>query len=591
MTSPSPCSPTTSTYALPPLSPSPSFLPSTPPTPTAPLRRKRIGILGAGFSGIGALLALLDVPKETRDRQGWEIEVLEKRAGVGGVWCVVVGVFSLLPFFDAEAGTDEADETVCRLPDDGEPLEPGKLPATPLYPSLQTNTAVPTMTYTSHPFLPSTPLFAPHSQILSYLSTVVDRAGLAPYLRFGVNVERAAWVPEEGLWDVEVEVELEAEGGRRRETRAYEHLIEAWLAAGRGGGEGEGEEGEGERQITHSLFYRGPEPYREREHTVVVVGNGASGWDIAGQLVDAGVKVYHSYTPSLVPPILPPVRGALLAPRLSHLTPTALHFTDGTSLPTPARRGSKTTILLCTGYRLSLPFLEKSGVVSHVSLPPGAALPDPADGLRIVNDTYLHPLSHSLFPLLPPVPHHPAPPPAALAVVSLPWFAAASQLSYAQGLAVGHAIAAGDGGWALLGGEGGYEQARRQAQQEERGKRERGEDVGVIGHKFTHPGAAEAYQSSLLHLLRLSSTTPLPPHLSAPDAEYVPAWRLWGRANTVRLKAAWAMAVREGVEGRFVPLGNGEEEEAEGAEEEWEGKMRALEEWFSAWEAAEEERK
>lgn len=45
---------------------------------------KRIGVVGGGTAGLGALIGMLDVPE--RAREGWAIELLEKREDVGGLW-------------------------------------------------------------------------------------------------------------------------------------------------------------------------------------------------------------------------------------------------------------------------------------------------------------------------------------------------------------------------------------------------------------------------------------------------------------------------------------------------------------------------
>lgn len=80
----------------------------------APRRdKKRIGIIGGGTAGLGSLIGILDVPAAARKE--WSIELLERRADVGGLW-----------FKD---------------PDDG--VRPPNIPESPAYPLLHTNTVRP----------------------------------------------------------------------------------------------------------------------------------------------------------------------------------------------------------------------------------------------------------------------------------------------------------------------------------------------------------------------------------------------------------------------------------------------------------------
>ncbi|GAA5970322.1 hypothetical protein JCM11641_001663 [Rhodosporidiobolus odoratus] len=495
-------------HTLSPLSSSrslPATPPHSPPTPASgsiPKKKERVAIVGAGFCGIGALLAFLDTQKQLRhqaEQEGrewaeadeWEIEVLEKRAQIGGVW----------------------------LPDSSDHLDSQReKPQTPLYPSLRTNTATPTMTFPSRPFPPLTPVFAPHSRILSYLDHVVSSIDLDPYIH--LSISRRSWPDREKRLRI-----------ARSRNRTISHAFvpsfagqDAWLAppsSASASSTSNKDEKVGDREITHSLSYRDPERYRGR--TVVIVGNGASGWDIASQLVgiaEKALQVYHSSTPPLLlvqvyhsstPPlpsspglVLPPVSGGIVVPRISHLTPSGIHFCPsklhgrGSFLPTSPE--AKVSIVLCTGHRLSIPFLEPH-LIQHI---PSPASCNPASdhfqrlhadksrpnssgsGFKILNGVYLSPLAHSIFPL-PPTFSTASPPPNALSILNLPYFAAAGHQSYIQGLVVGHAIAAQDGGWGIVSEGGGKEAALLGLVEAENRMREEGVEVLKDGPTPTDP--------------------------------------------------------------------------------------------------------
>ncbi|GAA5878117.1 hypothetical protein JCM1840_002247 [Sporobolomyces johnsonii] len=503
-------------------------------TPEPPVKSKSIAIVGGGTGGLGALIGILDLPEEVR--KGWTIDLFERRKDIGGVW----------------------------LPDPNPSQSKGKLPETPLYPALHTNTPIPTMTFPTLPFPPHTPLFPSHTHIESYLRSSISHFALTPHLRLSHAVTGADYSASRGKWTLEVQHEGE------RETKEYEHLVIAtgryhypkvpawegqgeWLEAGKGEGEGRPE-----REIVHSLWYRGAEALRGR--TIVVVGFGASGWDIATQCVGVADEVYHSYIANPSAPVaFPPVRGTIQKPRIAHFTPSSIVFADGSVLAIPS--SSKFTIVLATGYELRIPFLSPS-LLSTGSIPPSRSRPTPLS----TNGIYLRPLYRDLFPI-----SSPSLPSNALALIGLPWFVAAGQCSYIQGLVAGHAFATAPGEDGVLGVEA--EQWRELENREATRIKDEGLDPLEVGHKFTLPGQAEDYQDALLALVRLRSPLALPSHLGPSSQPFVPAWRRWARSKEVflRLRRGFERAQKEGIEEEFrVKVGR---------EDEWVGVMERLDEW------------
>ncbi|GAA5915817.1 hypothetical protein JCM8208_006874 [Rhodotorula glutinis] len=502
--------------------------------------KKRIAIVGAGTGGLGALIALLDLPEEVR--RGWTIEVLERREDVGGIW----------------------------LPDDDAHSD-GSLPATPLYPALHTNTPVPTMTFPNFPFPPNTPLFPSHTHVRSYLSSAVSHFNLAPFLRLNTSVVRAAWGSQHSEWDVDLEVQGEVE------KRRYDSLVVAtgryhhpsvpswpgqreWLEAGEDGPS---------RSIQHSLWYRGPEAYRDA--VVVVVGFGASGWDTAQQTVLVAKQVYHSYTihPD-APGKLPPVPGTIHKPRISHFSSSTIHFIDGSTLVAP--RGTPIRLVLATGYSLSIPFLSPHLLRQHAL---DAAHPHPPGALE-TNGMYLRPLWRDVLAVPEGLP------PTALGVVGLPWYVAAAQASYIQGLVLAHALASST---TLVGpvlGRTAQEMRDEVEHAEVRRRNEEGVEPFVEGHKFAAPGQAEEYQDSLLSLLRASSPIAIPAHLGPPDTPFVSSWRHHFRGSIVALRRAFLRAVEEGKEEEFRASDSG-------SEGEWVEAMRRLARWRTTREEEDEQ--
>ncbi|KAK4700206.1 hypothetical protein P7C70_g6043, partial [Phenoliferia sp. Uapishka_3] len=497
-----------------------SSAPVPPPSPPTG-KRTRIAIVGGGSAGLGALLGLLDLPESVKD--GWDIALYESRADVGGVW----------------------------LPDPTPPPPP-HLPASPLYPLLKTNTPVPTMTFPNLPFAPGTPLYPQHQHVESYHQSVVKRQKLAPYIYFSSEITKASWNHRTEAWDLVVRSTNSGES-KKQET---DHLIVAnghyhhpkspkWK--GVEGWEAEGNTGD--RVVKHSLWYRGSEDLVGR--VAVVVGFGASGWDIARQALEFADEVYHSFDPQTesTSPKLPPIHGTIVKPRISHFTPESIHFVDGSTLS-----AAKVTIYLATGYKLLAPFLTSDLIVTHHSAPP------PAKKLS-TNERYIRPLHLDLFSA-----GDADIPVNRLAFIGISYFVAAAANAYAQGLYVGHAIAQKD----FLPN---HEDVLKEVEDREKGVRKAGFDPFKIGHKFTAPGDAEAYQNHFISLIRQRSQIALPPYLSNPKDDFVEKWRVDWRAKGLKLGSTWLKAVEKGVAGqkRFTS--------ETGTEEDWVRAMEALEAW------------
>ena len=105
---------------------------TSPKFPIPAERVKRVAIIGAGSGGLATLKTFMhDIPKP--DGQRWEIELLEQRSGLGGIWSAQrrdPGLILTGLFYN-------------RLQDDNSARYP-YLPETPLYPQLRTNTPAPT---------------------------------------------------------------------------------------------------------------------------------------------------------------------------------------------------------------------------------------------------------------------------------------------------------------------------------------------------------------------------------------------------------------------------------------------------------------
>jgi cation diffusion facilitator CzcD-associated flavoprotein CzcO len=122
------------------------------------------------------------------------------------------------------------------------------------------------------------PMLLARDELLAYFAAYADHHGLGPHLRFGTRVLRVEDVGGERPWQVETD------GGVLRaralavatSVNRVPHRVTLDGAASFGG------------RVVHGADYRNPAPFRGR--SVLVVGSGNSGAEIAVDLLDGGAR-------------------------------------------------------------------------------------------------------------------------------------------------------------------------------------------------------------------------------------------------------------------------------------------------------------
>ncbi|KAF8491106.1 FAD/NAD(P)-binding domain-containing protein [Gautieria morchelliformis] len=296
----------------------------------------RICIIGGGAAG----LAALKIFQETVEHQAglWELVAFEACNELGGVWS---------------------------------PSVPVGNPASPLYDALTTNLPHPVMAFSSFWFEPSTPLFPSAHLVLRYLQRYADHFNLNKYIRYNSRVDEASW--DDHAWNVRL-----ADGT----TQLFDRVVVAnghyniprypaipglkpWLDLGR---------------VSHSVFYRNPQPYRDL--TVLVVGNGPSGRDICAEVSTFAKTVYHSIS-GAIPKDIGNIK----------LRGSVVDFQDSGAVKFEDSSISRVDhTILATGYVLSFPFLPQ---LRQSAMPAVSSLPEHA-----LNSTYnVFPVARQIFPL------------------------------------------------------------------------------------------------------------------------------------------------------------------------------------------------
>lgn len=233
---------------------------------------KRIAIIGGGPTALASGRFLL------AENAFDTIDIFEQRSNVGGIWNLSEPVNSRrlpVPQIDPRYGTSEKDEQ--------NSLEF----ESPLYDYLETNIPKSLMAYSDAPFDERLPLFPGHADVLDYLERYSEP--IKHLIHFDTQVTSLS--PSDSLtslgpkWKVTT---LNLKTGLSKQSQ-YDAVIvanghytvphvpavlglRAWHQRY-------------PDTVIHSKAYRRPEDFKEKK--VLVIGNSASGLDIAGQLASS----------------------------------------------------------------------------------------------------------------------------------------------------------------------------------------------------------------------------------------------------------------------------------------------------------------
>nr|XP_056708276.1 uncharacterized protein LOC130479945 [Euleptes europaea] len=278
-------------------------------------KKLRVAVIGAGAAGLCAARHILTNPDAFLPPV-----VFEASDQLGGTWV-----------YTEQTGEDA----------EGWPIHSS------MYHDLRTNLPKEVMAFPDFPFDPSLPSFLHHSDVLAYLESYAEQSGIQDHVRFRWQVDDVRPVlGEEGTpdgWDVRATVR--GSGSTRHVSEHFDaimvctgHYAIPFIPPVPGLDSFQG-------CLLHSHSYRRPEPFAGL--TVVLVGAGASGVDLALQLSPVAARVVLSHQG-------PPVRGlpenVLQVPRLSRVAKETVKCDDGSELQPEA-------LILCTGYRYRFPFL------------------------------------------------------------------------------------------------------------------------------------------------------------------------------------------------------------------------------------------
>lgn len=242
---------------------------------------KKIAIIGGGPTGIAfARYFLAEKAFDT-------IHVFEQRDNVGGIWNLSKPEHSSripIPQTDPKYGTEDKDKAASMS------LEF----ESPLYDYLETNIPKPLMAYSDTPFDPALPLFPGHADVLRYLEEYAAPVRHLIYFNtqvIGLSPEGLLETPVRQKWRITTKA---LSTGTVKQTQ-YDAIVVAnghytiphvpdvpglanWHHRYSG-------------TVIHSKAYRRPEDFKDQK--VLVIGNSASGLDIAAQLASCAHHPVH----------------------------------------------------------------------------------------------------------------------------------------------------------------------------------------------------------------------------------------------------------------------------------------------------------
>ncbi|CAG8491143.1 5559_t:CDS:2, partial [Ambispora leptoticha] len=333
-----------------------------------PKRMKRVCVIGAGAAG-------LITTKNLRD-EGLEVNVYERNAQLGGVWCYfdkpdVRSTFpQTSPFFDTllEVPSILPAKTIHVSSKNSHDNKVPEEYATPLYKDLHTNFPHQLMSFVNSPFPENIPMFPNHAIVSKYLIDFAKDHALINLIEFQTSVERVRENESNDGWKVVLR-HYEKKNDLESKIECYwrEEEFDAVVVCNGHYNvpyvpEFEGLE-EWSKQfpdtLYHSKYFREPNDFIDK--TVLVVGSSASGTDISRIIARINKKsVYQSIrTPSMFSElnektsiIIKPTIKRFIIINDSSSKKGIIEFIDGSIL------SDVDVIIFATGYLYSFPFLR-----------------------------------------------------------------------------------------------------------------------------------------------------------------------------------------------------------------------------------------
>uniref|UniRef100_J3MI40 Flavin-containing monooxygenase n=1 Tax=Oryza brachyantha TaxID=4533 RepID=J3MI40_ORYBR len=295
---------------------------------------KKVCVVGAGMWGLAAA-------RELR-REGLDVAVLEQSGGVGGQW-----------LYDAAT-------------DGGDPLGLAGVHSS-IFASLRLNSPREMMGFSDFPFRPSAAggdarRYPVHGELLRYVRDFCDVFGLMDAVRLNTRVVRVAMAPPRRDGSLKWTGTSKRDGEEVETEEVFDAVV---VATGHYSQPRlpsiEGMDRWRRRQL-HSHSYRVSDSFHGE--VVVIVGCSLSGMEIALELLCVAKEV-HLSAKSTEEDMVAATSKMLSRHGNLHLRPQVEHLReDGRVVFDDGSCVVADTVVYCTGYNYSFPFLETEGKVT-----------------------------------------------------------------------------------------------------------------------------------------------------------------------------------------------------------------------------------
>ncbi|KAH3901929.1 uncharacterized protein SCDLUD_001714 [Saccharomycodes ludwigii] len=380
-----------------------------------PGKIRSVAVIGAGPVGSGLTKALIN------ENHFDKIDVFEKRSRFGGLWNYTKPITLQNISNDTSIPCVPCENPAIRI-------KPQMLPngekifGTAVYKYLDTNVPKQLMEYHNFPFKDGTPLFPIRDQVLQYLTSYAKP--IQKYVQFNTEVSQVHYNDANNKYIVKVgklgiDGDVESHHKNLETAGEYDAVaiatgfydlpyiptkpgLDKWYAAH-------------PSSISHAKDFDCPEQYEHLKGEIVVVGNSASGSDLAFELaVHLKKPIYKSKRSEN---ILPAGKSEYIKEvgDIAGMDPSTktIIFTDGTKLSNVEK------IIFCTGYLKSLPFLPKQQDIKD----PTAQVGDTILSQLITNGGMVHNLFNHIVPINLP----------SFGIIGLPKYVLPTRLSETQG--------------------------------------------------------------------------------------------------------------------------------------------------------------
>ncbi|KAL5117429.1 hypothetical protein ACEQ8H_004594 [Pleosporales sp. CAS-2024a] len=400
---------------------------------------KRVAVIGAGISGVVAAAHL--------KREGIQVTVFERSKAAGGVWLFdekkpPEPSYAAVPVSQAGVVSTANHDT------NTDAIRRAHAPPGPCYVGLQNNVSTRLLETTLNRFPLGTPDFVSHTVLRAYIQDTAMVAGVDAVTRYNTLVKSV--VKKDSLWTITATTLHAADNGACLWTTTDCYNFDAVVVASGHYHAPRVPDTRGladwkrlwPSRVEHSKSYRHPRDYYPHGKKFLLVGASVSSTDIARELGPYANRIYQSQRQGTfdLPAGLLPENGYRVDEVLSYnVLPSALVESTSISLDASSEAAIPGTVtlkngqtlcdihhvILCTGYHMTLPFLQPLHADSTVPA-------DLADEKVLVTDgTQFHNLHKDMFYMSDP----------SLAFVGVPFFTATFSLCEFQAMVVAKVFA------------------------------------------------------------------------------------------------------------------------------------------------------